>query len=181
MPRATRMFRVPCRCSAVATVGLGQAGSPMTCSACGATMEIPRLRELAAFEVSERSPEKRVWRASDAWLFMGAVVAAVAGLFAGLLSRLDGGASQRLPDERVIRAAVESADAATLHQAWLALKRSGVNRGAVQDEMLVNQRVDSYNRLSLLLWCVAAIGVLAAGAGGIATLAWPPPRGSPAR
>lgn len=181
MPGATRTFRVPCRCSAVVTVGLGQAGSQTTCPACNATVDIPRLRELAAFEVSEQGPAARSWRASDAWMLVGVIVAIVATVAAGFFSSADGGASQRLPDERVIRAAVESADAATLHQAWLAVKRSGVNRGAVQEEVLVKQRVESYGRLALLLWCVAAVGLLAALAGGIAHLTRPLPAGMPKR
>jgi hypothetical protein len=105
------------------------------------------------------------------------VIAVIAALAASLLSRFDGGASQRLPDEHVIRAAVESADAVMIHKAWQAVKRSGVDRGAVAEEMLVRQAADSVGRVAMLLWSVSALGVMAAIAGSIVTLFKPPYKG----
>ncbi len=170
MPRATRTFRVPCNCSSTVLVGIGQAGTQVACPACGATIDVPRLRDLAPLEVTEVRAAGRAWRPGHAWLLVGCVVAASAALVATVLSQFDGGASQKLPDERLIRAAVESADAATLHKAWLAVKRSGVDRGAVAEELDVKKAADSVGRVALLFWSVAACGVVAAIAGGIASL-----------
>jgi hypothetical protein len=110
-------------------------------------------------------------------MLIGAFIAATAALGAGLLSRNDGGASQRLPDEQLIRAAVESADPVMIHKAWLAAKRSGVDRGAVAEEILVQQAADSVGRVAILLWAVSAIGGMAAIAGGILSLVKPSRQG----
>lgn len=160
-------------------VTLGQAGTEATCPSCGSTVPVPRLRELAAFEVKDTVSGGTPWKAGHAWLLVGGVVAVGAAVAAGLLSRFDGGASLRLPDERLIRDAVESADPVMVHKAWLAVKRSGVDRGAVPEELLVRQAADSVGRVALFLWAVAAISSLAAIVGGIASLAKPPRQGSP--
>jgi hypothetical protein len=178
MPGAARTFRIPCRCSAAIPVGLGQAGTETTCPSCGAVVSVPRLRDLAAFEVQDVRPARSGWHAGHAWILIGGVIAVIAALAAGLLSRFDGWASQRLPDEHVIRAAVASADPAMIHKAWLAVKRSGVDRGAVAEEMLVRQAADSVGRVAMLLWAVSAMGVVAAIAGSIVTLLKPSQKGS---
>jgi hypothetical protein len=111
-------------------------------------------------------------------MLVGGVIAVIAALGAGLLSRFDGGASRRLPDEQVIRAAVESADPVMIHKAWLAAKQSGVDRGAVAEEMLVRQAADSVGRVAMLFWAVSALGVMAAIAGGTVSLLKPVQQGS---
>lgn len=170
MPGATKIFRVPCHCSATVPVGLGQAGTSVTCPACGEIINVPRLRELAAFEQVDALAPKRVWRAGHAWLFVGGVMAVVGAAAAGLLSRFDGGASQRLPDEAVIRTAIDSADVVTVYKAWLAVKRSGVDRGAIADEVSVQRLVRSIGGVAMLLWVAAAVGAVIAVAGGIASV-----------
>lgn len=170
MPGATRTFRIQCPCSAAVAVGLGQAGTEIPCPSCGASVAVPRLRELAAFEVQSARPARSGWHAGHAWMLIGGVIAALAALSAGVLSRFDGGASRRLPDEQLIRAAVESADPVMIHKAWLAVKQSGVDRGAVAEEILVQQAADSVGRVAILLWVVSAIGGVAAIAGGVVSL-----------
>jgi len=170
MPGATRKFRIPCGCSAAVPVGLGQAGTQIACPSCGVLLAVPRLRDLAAFEVHDRRSADSGWHAGHAWILIGGVVAALAAVAAGLLSRFDGGASRRLPDERVIRAAVESADPVTVHKAWCAARRSGVDRGAVAEELLVQQAASSAGRVVMLLWSVSAIGGIGVIAGGIISL-----------
>jgi hypothetical protein len=66
-----------------------------------------------------------------------------------------------------------------IYKAWLAVKRSGVDRGAVPEELVVRQAADSVGRVALLLWAVAAISSLAALAGGIASIARPSRKGIP--
>lgn len=181
MPGVTRIFRVPCRCSATVPVGLGQAGTEVRCPACGAIVRVPRLRDLSALEQVKDEGAERVWHPGHAWLFVGCAVAAVAGISAGLLSQFDGGASQRLPDEAVIRTAIDSADVVTVYKAWLAVKQSGVDRGAIADEVLVQQVARSVGGIAMLLWCVAAVGVMITIVTGMSCF-WPQPRiGKPAR
>ena len=123
----------------------------------------------------------RVWRARHAWLFVGCVAAVAGAIAASLLSRFDGGASQRLPDQAVIRAAIDSADVGTVYKAWLAVKRSGVDRGAIADEVFVQRAARSVGGVAMLLWGVAAVGALIAAAGGIASLQRQADGGGPAR
>ncbi len=87
-----------------------------------------------------------------------------------MLSRFDGGASQRLPNESIIRTAIDSADVVTVYKAWLAVKQSGVDRGAIADEVLVQQTARSVGGVAMLLWIVAAVGVMVAIAAGVACL-----------
>lgn len=97
-----------------------------------------------------------------------AVLAAVA---ATTVSRFDGGVAARLPDETVIRAVVEAADAATMYAAWQSMSQSGVDRGAMPAELEVQRAVGSLSRIAALLWGVAAAGAVAASGGGLACLA----------
>ena len=168
MAGATRTFSIPCRCSATVSVGPGHAGSQVRCPACGGQVDVPRLRELAAYAVTQPPQTGRGWRACHAWLLVGLCVAVVAALAAGLVSRFDGGAAARLPDERLIRSVIESADAKTIHAAWRSIKRSGVDRGTMPDELQVQRAAGSLGRIAGFLWSLAAAGVGAAAGGGLA-------------
>lgn len=181
MPGTTRIFRVPCRCSATVPVGLGQAGADVTCPACGAIVSVPRLRELSALEQVESVTNEWVWQARHAWLFVGSALAAVAAVTAGILSQFDGGASQRLPQEAVIRTAIDSADVVTVYKAWLAVKQSGVDRGAIADEIFVQQAARSVGGVAMLLWGVAVVGAVIAIIAGIACLRRTPGIGGASR
>jgi hypothetical protein len=168
MPATTRLFRVPCRCSAAVTILPGQAGSRVICPACGAGIEVPRLRDLAPFAVvAERSSGWR-WSAAHGWLLVGVVVAAAAAIAAGLIGSFDGGAARRLPSERVIREVIESSDAATIHAAWRSLRQSSVDRGAMPAELLVQRAAGSASRIAKLLWAVATLAGLVALGGAVA-------------
>jgi len=170
MPAPAQMFRLPCRCSATVTILPGQAGSRQTCPACGGTIEVPRLRDLAPFAVAAERPSGPRWRPAHAWLFVGGLVAVAAAIAALLIGSFDGGASVRLPDEQVIRRVIEASDAATIHAAWRSLRQSSVDRGAMPAEVLVQRAAGSASRIALLLWAVAALAGLAAVA-GLAALA----------
>jgi hypothetical protein len=131
---------------------------------------VPRLRDLPGFEVVESVAEQRTWQMPHAFLLVGAVVAVGAAFAAWLLASFDGGVSRHLPDDRGIREAFESADAVQIYKAWSALKRSGVDRGAMPAELFLRRVSDSVGRVVLFLWVVAAAGCLAALGGGIASV-----------
>jgi hypothetical protein len=131
---------------------------------------VPRLRELAALEHADGVPLKPTWRACHAVLFVGCMTAVVGAVVAGLLSRFDGGASQRLPDEAMIRTAIDAADVVPIYKAWLAVKESGVDRGAVPEEIFVQHVARSVGGVAMLIWMVAGVGAMAAIAGGLACL-----------
>jgi hypothetical protein len=171
MPGQTKTFRIPCRCSATVEVGPGHAGSQVRCSACNAQVDVPRLRELAAFAVAEPPQTQRGWQAGHGFLLVGSCVAALALVAAATVSRFDGGAAARLPDERLIRAVIEAADATTIHAAWQSMSQSGVDRGAMPDELQVQRAVGALSRIAAFLWGLAAVAALAAMGGGLACLA----------
>ena len=71
---------------------------------------------------------------------------------------------------KVDDAAVESVDAATAYQAWQAMRVSGVNRGTLPEELRLQQATTAAGRIAAVLWTVAAIGAIAAAAGGLGWL-----------
>jgi len=182
MPAPARLFRVPCRCSATVTIGPGQAGSQVPCPGCGSPIDVPRLRELATFAVPAGPASGPGWRPGEAWLLMGSLLALVAGLAAAIVGSFDGGASQWLPGDEVIREVIESADVATIYAAWQAMRTAGVDRGAIPAEARVQRSAGSTARVAGLLWALAAAGGVAAAGGGIACLRprpGAPPEGRP--
>ena len=168
---ATR-YRIPCGCGAQVLVGPGNAGGQVVCERCGGTLEVPRLRDLEAFVVAEPASQARRWRAPHGWLLAGGVVAALAAGAALLVPRFLAG-PPRLPDEAMIRAAIESVDAATIYQAWQAMRGSGVDRGTLPEELRLQQAAGAAGRIAAVLWTVAAAGTVAAVAGGLGSLIGP--------
>lgn len=171
MDSAVKLYRVPCRCSADVVVGPGRAGGRVACPACGAAIDVPRLRELEAFAVTSAPAAARRWRACQGWLLLGVTIAATAAA-AALFVRMRGLAdASSLPDEQAIRATVDSVDAATIHKAWRAMRFSGVDRGALPEELRLRQSAFVAGRISRLLWSIAALGGLVAAGAAIRCLA----------
>ena len=80
-----KTYLLPCTCSARIEIGPGQAGGTVTCAACGATLAVPRLGELARLQPAapRQATVARAWTAAHACLLGGAAVAALAGLHFG--------------------------------------------------------------------------------------------------
>jgi hypothetical protein len=77
------------------------------------------------------------------------------------------------PGASEIRAAIESVDAATIYQAWQAMRGSGVDRGTLPEELRLQQAAGAAGRIAAVLWTVAAAGTVAAVAGGLGSLIGP--------
>lgn len=170
------MYRLKCPCDAELTVTSGQAGGVARCPACGGKVEVPRLRDLADFAVGDDEAAgvggaAGRWRWCQAGLFLGLVVATTAALAAVAVPRLGLGGFARLPDEAMIRAAVDRTDLKTLLEAWSDLKDTGVDRGAMPEEVRVKQVAGLTDWISSLLWGLSGIGLLAAAGSGAACLA----------
>lgn len=170
MTTAAKRYRIPCGCGLVVDVGPGNAGGQIVCERCGATVAVPRLRDLEAFVVLEPSGQARRWRPAHGWMLVGSVVAALAAVAALLVPRLVGGGPARLPDEATIRAAIESVDAATVYQAWQAMRISGVDRGTLPEELRLQKAAGAAGRIAAVLWTIAGVGVAAAAAGAVGCL-----------
>jgi hypothetical protein len=171
MSPAAKRYRVPCQCSAEVAVGPGQAGDRVVCPACGGAIDVPRLRDLEAFAVAVSPTASRGWRACHGWLLLAATVAATAGAAAAVLGAGGMPAAFRLPDAEAIRAAVDSADAATIYKAWQAMRFSGVDRGALAEELRLQRSAGVAAGLSRMLWAIATLAGLVAAATAILCLA----------
>ena len=180
MTTASKRYRIPCGCGAALVVGPGNAGGQVGCDNCGDTLPVPRLRDLEAFVVAEPARQAQSWRRAHGWLFGGSVVAALAAVAALLTPRLLGGGPARLPDEAMIRAAIESVDTTTIYQAWQSLRSSGVDRGALPEELRLQQAAGAAGRVAAVFWTIAAAAGVAAAAGGSSCLIGPRPA-APAR
>lgn len=170
MMTAAKRYRIACECGAAVDVGPGNAGGKVACGRCGVAVTVPRLRDLEAFGVVEPSSETRRWRPAHGWVLVGSVVAVLAAVAAVLVPRLLDGGPARLPDEATIRAAIESVDAATVYQAWQAMRISGVDRGTLPEELRLQKAAGAAGRIAAVLWTVAAVGVVAAAAGAVGCL-----------
>lgn len=166
----SKRYRLPCACSATVPVVPGQAGGRATCPACGAVIDVPRLRDLAGYAVGEPAEAAAPWSRSRAWLLVMAAVAAAAAVAAFVVPRFM--APPRLvPDESAIRAAIDAVDAATIYKAWQAMRGSGIDRGALPEELRLQQAAGSTSRVVMLLWGIAAVTALAAAVAGGLSLA----------
>jgi hypothetical protein len=163
-------YSLRCRCSADVVIVPGQAGGRVTCPACGAAIDVPRLRDLAACAVPEpRAAAAPRWRPCQAWLLVASAVAATATVSALAVPRLIA-PPQIVPDSAAIRAAVNAVDAVTLYQAWQAMRASGIDRGTLPEELRIQQAAGSTRRIVMLLWTVAAAAGCAAAAAAAACL-----------
>lgn len=160
-----KTYLLPCGCSASIEVGPGQAGGLVTCQACGATVPVPRLGELARLP-SGQVPTRAAstWTAAHACLLGGGIVAALALAAAAYL----GSAPAPLFDVAEIRASVAAAPTPTVYQEWRHLARSGVARPTLPHEQRLVAAARSGRALAAVLLAVAAAGAAAAGGGWIA-------------
>lgn len=143
----------------------GQAGGRVSCPACGAVIDVPRLRELAGYAVGEPAAAAAPWSRSRAWLLVMAAVATAATVAALVVPRFM--APPRLvPDESAIRAAINTVDATTIYKAWQAMRGSGIDRPALPEELRLQQAAGSTSRVVMLLWGIAAVAAVAAAVAG---------------
>jgi DNA-directed RNA polymerase subunit RPC12/RpoP len=161
MTANAKRYRIPCRCGVEVVVVSGQAGGQIACERCGGRIAVPRLRDLEASALAEVAGPLRQWRPAQGWLFAGVVVAVLATLAAVLVSGLPR-SRERLPDETMIRGAIESADAATVYLAWRAMRGSGIDRGVLPEESRLQQAAVAAGRIAAVCWTIAAAGGLAA-------------------
>lgn len=164
--RGFNRYLLTCGCSAVVTVGPGQAGGAVTCPRCGASLPVPRLGELArlpAAAQAEGTPADS-WKAAHGCFLGGILVAVLAMAAAAYL----GVAPRPVVNDAMIRAGVAAASTSDIYKAWQALSRSGVARPTMEDEERIQQVARSARAVASVLWAVAAVGVAVAVGGGVA-------------
>lgn len=55
----SQKYALPCHCGNVITVEARHAGSTMPCEGCGASLDVPKLRQIRALEPIEEAPAKK--------------------------------------------------------------------------------------------------------------------------
>lgn len=168
MSPVPRSFLVRCPCSADVAVRAGQAGERITCPACGNGLALPRLRDLEKLPTAGPSaPVVRRWDAARGCVLAGTALAVLAGLAAANTGLVGGRALPPAAPADLVRATVVSAADTDVYQAWRAVRRAGVGRLATDDEVRRQLLARSTGALSVVLWTIAAGGVVLAIGGGI--------------
>lgn len=164
---AERSYLVPCTCSARVAVTAGQAGGRIACPACGASIDVPRLRDLGQYQAAAATSGRHhsVWDASRGLLFAGAAIALVAAVAAASVARIGGGMFPQPPTDDMIRVAVRAAPIVDVHTAWQSIAVSGVQRPPTEDEIRIGQFARTALGISRVLWVVAGVGAAVAGYG----------------
>lgn len=167
MPVVERTFAVPCPCSAVVSVTSGQAGTRVVCPACGAAVDVPRLRDLAVREAPQpaAAASRPAWDAARGIAFAGAAVALLAAFAAAAIPPVAGLFVPQpvRPDE--VRRAVSAAPITTIHAAWTELAASGLSRTPSPLEVRFARFTRVTRSLSRTLWGVAAVATVVAAGG----------------
>lgn len=166
MTKAERSYLVPCSCSARLPVTAGQAGGTIVCRACGREIDVPRLRELAAFAVEPGRAEAPATAAPGRGMIVaGSVVAVAAAALAVALVPLGRFFFSQPPTPEVIRAAIDAAPPASIQFAWQALAATGVHRPPTAEELQLQQFAAHASGVAMFLWGVAVLGALLVAAG----------------
>lgn len=163
MAIAERTFLMPCPCSASVSVTAGQAGGRVVCPACGREIEVPRLRDLAAYAVDHAAaasvPRSGVARGL---VVAGCAIAISAAALAVVLVPIGGLFFPQPPTVAEIRAAINAAPSTDVHAAWQSMATSGVARPPTQQELRLQQFAAHASGVAKLLWGVSGIGIVMA-------------------
>ena len=173
MPSTAKTYRIPCGCSAAVVVGPGQAGGKVDCPACGAVIDVPRLRDLEPWVVAAESVPTSAPRRGRVLLIVGCGIALLAGATALAVTRYAQSVADRLPDEPTIRGGVAQADPETIYQVWKMMRYAGVDRGPLPDEIHVLRTATTTDSFATVLWTAAVFGGLVAASGLVLRFAAP--------
>jgi len=165
-----KTYRIPCTCSAAAVVGAGQAGGMVECPACGAKLPVPRLRDLEPFALAPAAAAATRPRRGRPLLLLGLAILAGSMATAIAAQRYAAAVAERLPDEPTIRAGVGQADTKTIYEVWKMMRRAGVDRGPLPDELHAQRTATSTERIARFLWAAAAGGGVLAAIGASLSL-----------
>lgn len=152
-----------CGCSARVPVARGQAGGQVRCPACGAALDVPRLRDFERLEAlaAGARPRQR-WDAARGVLLAAAAMATIAGLAAVAVVALAARSPDAMPDPESIRAAVAGADTVEVHRAWQRLAEWGIDREPTEPERRQQAVASAATSLAAVLATVAGIGAAVA-------------------
>lgn len=138
----------------------------MTCRECGLDLDVPRLRDLAAFaDDRDHVGTPSSWDPARGMAFAGCAVAALAALAAAVADPVGTLLVDRTPQPPAIRRNVDAAPIASVHEAFTEAARVGLNRPPSTEEIRLQQFSRLVRSLATVLWGVAAAGVVVASVG----------------
>ena len=148
----------------------GQAGGQASCPECGRAIDVPRLRDLAAYAVeaaaASGSPRSGLGRGL---IVAGSALGVAAAVLALVLVPLGGLFFPQPPTMAEIRAAVAAAPLPQVYEGWQVMTRSGVGRAPSPEEHRLQQFAGKAATVGRLLWGVSGIGLVMALAGAALT------------
>jgi hypothetical protein len=163
MATVERVFVLQCPCAGRVTVTAGQAGGQASCPDCGRAIDVPRLRDLAAYAVAPAAvvgPPR--WGLGRGLLVAGSALGVAAAILALSLVPVGGLFFPQPPTVAQIRAAVATAPLAQVYEGWQSMARSGVGRPPSQEELRLQQFAANAVTVGRLLWGVSGIGLVMA-------------------
>jgi hypothetical protein len=169
---AAKVFLLPCaRCGADLEIVAGQAGGNANCPACGASCDVPKLRDLGTLRlkpvVSIRSGRGGGWGLPQA--------VALAGLACAIASfgavALLGSPPTSAVSFAETRARIQAGDDKALYESLEQLSQATVDRRPLPEEIGLQRQARFLEGISRALYALGGLGALAAAGGGLALVA----------
>jgi hypothetical protein len=169
---AAKVFLLPCtRCGSDLEIVAGQAGGAANCPACGASCDVPKLRELGALRlkpvVSSRSGRGGGWGLPQAVALAG-LACAIASF--GAVALLGSPPTSAVSFEET-RARIQAGDDKALYESLEQLSQATVERMPLPEEVGLQRQARFIEGISRVFYALGGLGTLAAAAAGIALIA----------
>ena len=158
-------YALTCACSQVAPVEVGQAGGTVSCTACGAVLEVPKLRELRQLSELQSSdaPPRASWSPVQGSLFVSGLLAIVIAAGAALYTsnyRMKYDATR--PDPSSFRFQYDLQDIPLIDswQLWKKFETMKIESRPTPYHVLARQKVQQLDRWLTIYAALAVAGVL---------------------
>lgn len=169
---AAKVFLLPCAaCGADLEIVAGQAGGTANCPACGASCDVPKLRDLGTLRLKAVAPSNR--GGGTGWGLPQAV--ALAGLACAIVSfgavALLGSPPASAVSFAETRARIQAGDDKSLYESLDQLSAATVDRQPMPEEVGLQRQTRFIAGISRAFYALGGLGAVAAAAAGIALAA----------
>lgn len=161
-----KKYLLACSCGTEVPVGAGQAGGSLVCAGCGATLSVPKLRELSQLPLAAATTGdvQRGWGLSQGMLLAGGLTAVLAWGAAAWL----GQTVESPVDPEAIRKNVSQQTDAQIYEAWKKhFSTTTVSRPQMVIERQFAQQTFLRQGIALALVGVGGIAAVIGLVGGI--------------
>ena len=153
-----KLFYLPCRCSQRIEVTTGQAGGSVTCSFCGESVSVPKLRDFQELEPVQHKLKaaKGNWRVPHSLMMAGSTIALLGCISAFWLTSRT---SYTFSPDAVRNHVISNVSDQDILKAWKNLSQSGVSRPPFPQEKYIQQKYYYWMGVSRSLLVFGAIGM----------------------